>query len=141
MDNIPGQNVGKTDNCKIFIGNLSYDTTIETLADLVIQNGGEMVDSYKPAGKGFAFVTLKTPEQAQALVEALNGVEVDGRAISVSIARPKEDKPRRTFNGGGGFNRDRGGFGGGSRGGFGGDRGGDRGGFGNRDRRDSGKRW
>jgi RNA recognition motif-containing protein len=102
------------DKKKIFVGNLSYGTTMETLTETFLKFG-EIVDSYKPEGKGFAFITFSTEEQAQNAVEGMNGQEVDGRALSVSIARPKEDRPRRSFGGsgdrrgGGGFNRDRGG--------------------------------
>lgn len=117
------------DNRKLFVGNLSYGTTMETLTELFLQYG-EIEDSYKPQGKGFAFITFKTEEQAQNAIEGLNGKEVDGREIVVNVAKPKEDRPRRSFDnrGGGGFG---GGNRGGGRGGFGGGRGGDRGG--NRD--------
>lgn len=96
---------------KIFIGNLSYGTTMETLTETFLKYG-EIVDSYKPEGKGFAFITFSTEEQAQNAIEEMNGKELDGREISVSIAKPKEDRPRRSFGGdrrGGGYNRDRGG--------------------------------
>ncbi|MGA1017557.1 MAG: RNA recognition motif domain-containing protein, partial [Phycisphaerales bacterium] len=73
--------------------------------------------------RGFAFVTMSDDNAAKAAIEALNGQDVDGRAINVNEARPRTDGPR---GGGGG----RGGFGGGGgRGGFGGG-GGGRGGFG-----------
>lgn len=86
------------DNNKIFIGNVNFNTAIETLVELASQFG-EVVDSYKPQGKGFAFITFKSEEQAAAAIEGLNGKEVDGRELNVSIARPKEDRPRRDFGG------------------------------------------
>lgn len=108
------------DKKKIFIGNLPYSTTQEKLVELFSQYG-EITDSYKPAGKGFGFVTFATEEAAQAAIEAMNGQDIEGRAAVVNIAQPKSDKPRER----------RGGFGGGNRGGY--NRGGDRGGYG-RDR-------
>lgn len=108
-------------NNKLFIGNVSFDTQMQTLLDL-FSAYGEIVDSYKPQGKGFAFITFKTDESAAKAIEEMNGKEVDGRELVVNVARPKEDKPR-TFGG------NRGGFGGGSRGGSRGGFGGDRGGF------------
>ena len=88
------------DNCKIFLGNVNFNTTIEALVELASQFG-EVVDSYKPERKGFAFITFKTPEQATAAIEGLNGKEVDGRELNVSIAKPREERPRRDFNRGG----------------------------------------
>lgn len=108
------------DKKKIFIGNLSYGTTMETLTETFLKFG-EIVDSYKPEGKGFAFITFSTEEQALNAIEAMNGQELDGRALSISIAKPKEDRPRRNFGGGdrrGGYNNDRRG-GGDRRGGYG----------------------
>lgn len=109
---------------KIFIGNVAFETKIETLVEIFSQYG-EITDSYKPMGKGFAFITFKDESAVQAAIEAMNGKEVEGRELVVNVARPREERPSR-----GGFG---GGFGGGdrrpNRGGFGGDRGG-RGGFG-----------
>jgi cold-inducible RNA-binding protein len=99
------------DNKKIFVGNLSYGTTMETLTEAFLKFG-EIVDSYKPEGKGFAFITFSTEEQALNAIEGMNGVELDGRELSVSIAKPKEDRPRRSFGGSAGGDR-RGGSGGG----------------------------
>ena len=79
---------------KLFIGNVAYATKIETLVEL-FSEFGEVVESYKPEGKGFAFITYKTEEEATKGMEALNGKEVDGREIFVSVARPREERPRR----------------------------------------------
>lgn len=90
---------------KLFIGNVAYATTIETLVALFSQYG-EVVESYKPQGKGFAFITFKTAEAAQAAMEALNGKEVDGREIVVNVARPREERPRfDRQQSSGGYNR------------------------------------
>lgn len=113
------------DENKIFIGNVNFDTTIEKLVEIAAQYG-EIAESYKPVGKGFAFITFKTKEAAQAAIEGMNEMDVDGRALAVNIARPREERPRRDFG------ASRGGFGGGSRGGF--RRDDSRGGYG-RDRR------
>ncbi len=95
---------------KLFVGNVAYATDIQTLIDLFSQYG-TIIDSYKPQQKGFAFITFENAEQAAAAMEALNGKEVDGREINVSIARPKEDKPRGDYHGGN--DRRGGGYGGG----------------------------
>lgn len=81
---------------KIFIGNLSYDTTIEALVEL-FSKYGTVTDSYKPQGKGFAFITFETEEEAQAAIEAMNDQDIDGRNVTVNIARPREDKPRNNY--------------------------------------------
>ncbi len=82
---------------KLFIGNVSYDTTIETLVEL-FGKYGEIVDSYKPMRKGFAFITFKTPEEAAAAMEAMNGQVVDGREIFINLARPREERPQRNYS-------------------------------------------
>lgn len=116
-------------NPKIFVGNVAYATQIQTLVDLFSQHG-TVVDSYKPEGKGFAFITMSSPEEAQKATEALQGQEVDGRELKLSEAQPPRPRSERGgFGGGrGGFGGGRGGFGGGNRGGFGGGRGGQGGG-------------
>jgi RNA recognition motif-containing protein len=85
-----------------------------------------MMDRMTGRPRGFAFVTMSTPEEAQKAIDALHGKEFDGRALTVNVARPREERPP----GGGGGGRDRGPrreYGGGG-GGGGGGRGGDRGG-------------
>ena len=77
-----------------------------------------IMDKFSGRPRGFGFVTMETKEAAEAAIQALNGKEVDGRAMTVNEARPREERPPRSGGGGGG--------GGGFRGG-GGDRGGDRG--------------
>ncbi len=120
---------------KLYVGNMSFKTTEDELRDAFAQFG-EVTDVFiamdKMTGRprGFAFVTMDTPENAAKAAEALNGEEFGGRALTVNEARPKEDRPRGGgFGGGGGGGDRRGGYGGG------GDR---RGGFGGRDRRDGG---
>jgi RNA recognition motif-containing protein len=110
---------------KLFVGNVAYATEIQTLVDLFAQYG-TVTDSYKPQQKGYAFITFETAEQAQAALDALQGKDVDGRELNISLARPKEDRPRRDF--GGRNDRPRRDFGGNNRGGGRGgyDRGNDR---------------
>ena len=118
-------------NSKLYVGNLSFKTTDDELRAHFGQFGS-VTDTYvamdKMTGRprGFAFVTMGTPEEAKMAIEKTNGVDFGGRALQVNEARPKEERPGGGFGGGGGG---RGGFGGGERrGGFGGGRsgGGDR---------------
>lgn len=112
---------------KLYVGNLSFKTTEQALEELFATIGSVtdthlVLDRMTQRPRGFGFVTMSTAEEGQKAIEALNGKTFDGRPISVSEARPKEDRPpRRDFGGGGG------GGGGGYR-----DRGGDRGDRGDR---------
>ena len=104
---------------RLYVGNLSYSTTKETL-EKAFSAHGQVVsvnliterDTGRP--KGFAFVEMSTPAESEAAKTALNGTELDGRAINVDNAREQEQ--RRP----GGFGGSRGGYGGGSGGGYGG---------------------
>jgi cold-inducible RNA-binding protein len=116
---------------KLYVGNLSFDTTEIDLQDTFGQAGtvsevALMQDKFTGKSRGFAFVTMASAEDAQKAISLFHGKTVQGRALTVNEARPREDRsgggPRRDFGGGGG-----GGGGGGPRGGGGG--GGDRGGY------------
>ena len=97
---------------KLFVGNLSFNTTENDLQDAFAAHGtvveaNLMMDRVSGRPRGFGFVTMSTPEEAQKAIEALNGKEIDGRALTVNIARPREERPaggggRREFGGGGG---------------------------------------
>ncbi len=101
-------------NTKLFVGNLSFNTTENDLHDAFAAHGtvveaNLMVDRMSGRPRGFGFVTMSTPEEAQKAITAMNGASLDGRALTVNIARPKEDRPpggggrpRRDFGGGGG---------------------------------------
>jgi cold-inducible RNA-binding protein len=107
---------------KLFVGNLSFNTTENDLNDAFAAHGtvvetNLMMDRETGRPRGFGFVTMSTPEEAQKAIEALNGKEVDGRALTVNVARPREERAP----GGGGGGR-RGGYGGGGGGGGGGGR-------------------
>jgi cold-inducible RNA-binding protein len=113
---------------KLFVGNLSFKITENDLNDMFAAHGtvseaNLMMDRISGRPRGFGFVTMGTAEEAQAAITALNGKEIDGRAIVVNVARPREERSGGGGGGGGG-RRDYGG-GGGSRGG-GGHRGGGR---------------
>lgn len=104
---------------KLFVGNLSFNTTENELQDAFAVHGtvaevNLMVDRMTGRPRGFAFVTMSTPEEAQKAIEVMHGKDLGGRPLTVNIARPKEERP----GGGGGF----GGRGGG--GGYGGGGGG-----------------
>lgn len=104
---------------KLFVGNLSFNTTENDLQDAFAAHGtvveaNLMVDRMSGRSRGFAFVTMSTPEEAQKAIQALNGASLDGRAVTVNIARPREERPARS---GGGDRGSRGGYGGGGGGG------------------------
>lgn len=138
---------------KLYVGNLSYNTTEDQLHKLFSDFGpvasvAVITDRDTGRSKGFGFVEMENAADAQKAIEKLNNSEVDGRALTVNEARPPRE---RSFGGGGGggsrggfggdrggFGGDRGGFGGGSRGGGG--YGGDRGGRRDRDRDRGGRR-
>ena len=102
---------------KLFVGNLSFNTTENDLQDAFAAHGSVvetnlMMDRVSGRPRGFAFVTMGTPAEAQAAIDALNGRELDGRALTVNVARPREE---RSGGGGGGGGRGFGGGGGGGR--------------------------
>src|ERR1700674_21489 len=120
-------------SAKLFVGNLSFNITENDLQDAFAAHGtvveaNLMMDRATGRPRGFGFVTMSTPEEAQKAIDALHGKELAGRALTVNIARPREERPGGGGGGGGGR---RGGYGGGG-GGGGGGRGGGGGGGGPR---------
>jgi RNA recognition motif-containing protein len=107
---------------KLFVGNVDFKVTENELHDAFAAHGtvveaNVVTDRTTGRPRGFAFVTMNSPEEAQKAIDALNGKELGGRALSVNIARPREERP----GGGGGGGRGYGGGGGrGGRGGYGG---------------------
>lgn len=108
-------------NNKLFVGNLSFNTTENALHDAFSAHGNVieanlMMDRMTGRPRGFGFITMDSPESAQKAIDALNGAQLDGRALTVNIAKPREE---RTGGGGGGGGRREygGGSGGGGRGG------------------------
>ena len=90
---------------KLYVGNLSYDTTEDGLRTLFAQAGTVVsVDMIKDRDtgrmKGFAFVTMSSDEEAQSAIKMLNEKTLDDRAIRVNVARPREERPRRSSYGG-----------------------------------------
>lgn len=105
---------------KLFVGNLSYNTTENQLQDLFAAHGTVtevdlIMDKFTGRPRGFAFVTMEAKEAAEAAIKAIHGQNIDGRALTVNEARPREERAPR------------------SGGGYGGGRGGERGGGGRRD--------
>jgi RNA recognition motif-containing protein len=101
---------------KLFVGNLSFDTTENDLNDAFAAFGSVteanlMMDRTTNRPRGFAFVTMSTAEEAQKAIAGLNGKELGGRALTVNVARPREE--RTGGGGGGGGRREYGGGGGG----------------------------
>ena len=98
---------------RLFVGNLSFTTTEGDLLDLFKQAGnvtscGLVLDRTTKRSRGFAFVEMGTPEEAAKAIEMHHGKEFQGRALAVSEARPREERPRND-SGGGGPRGDRGG--------------------------------
>ncbi len=116
---------------KLFVGNLSFNTTQNDLQDAFAAFGtvtetNLMTDRETGRPRGFGFITMGTAEEAQAAIEGLHGRDFDGRALTVNVAKPREERS------GGGGGRSGGGYGGGRSGGGG--YGGGRSGGGGRDR-------
>lgn len=92
---------------KLYVGNLSFESTENDLQDLFEQHGQVdevrlMMDRMTGKSRGFAFVTINDNAHASAAMTALNGHELNGRALTVNEARPREERPRPGGGGGGG---------------------------------------
>ena len=92
-------------NNKLFVGNLSFNTTENDLQDMFAAHGSVveanlMMDRTSGRPRGFGFVTMSTPEEAGAAITALNGKNIDGRSLTVNVAKPREER-----NGGSGARR------------------------------------
>jgi RNA recognition motif-containing protein len=101
---------------KLFVGNLDFNVTENDLQDAFAAHGtvveaNLVTDRVTGRSRGFAFVTMNSPEEAQKAIDALNGTELGGRAVNVNVARPREERP----GGGGGRAYGGGGYGGGRR--------------------------
>jgi RNA recognition motif-containing protein len=94
----------------LFIGSLAYATTDDTLKAFFeqigeVESARVITDRDSGRSKGFGFVEFKNDADNQKAVDQLDGKELDGRAISVGLARPKEDRPKRDFGGSGSSDR------------------------------------
>ncbi len=115
---------------KIYVGNMSYDTTEEDLKLTceefgTVESAVIIKDKFSGEPKGFAFVEMSSKAEAQAAIDGLNGKELNGRELKVNEARPRTENFR---GGSAGFGGGKGGFGGGKGGGHGGGKGGGYGG-------------
>src|SRR5262245_40389632 len=84
-------------NTKLYVGNLSFDTSENDLRDLVgafgtVTEVNLIMDRATGRSRGFGFVTMATPEAAQAVITALGGKEVNGRTLTINEARPREER-------------------------------------------------
>jgi RNA recognition motif-containing protein len=103
-------------NNKLFVGSLSLETTENEVRDAFAAHGtvkeaNLIMDRMTNRSRGFAFVTMSTDEEAQKAIQALNGKDMGGRALAVSVAKPREERApargggRRDYGGGGGGGR------------------------------------
>ena len=97
---------------KLFVGGLSFDMTDMDLEDLFkqygeIQSARIIVDKFTGRSRGFGFVEMSSDGSAQSAIDALNGTEVKGRTINVSIAKERTDNNRGFRSSGGGFKKNR----------------------------------
>ncbi len=95
-------------NSKLYVGNLNFKTTDESLAEAfgafgTVVRASVVTDRETGRARGFGFVEMETDEAAQAAIDGLNGSSLDGRQIQVNVARPREDRGPRGGGGGGGF--------------------------------------
>ena len=107
---------------KLYVGNLSFDTTEMDLQDHFAQAGtvtetALMQDKFTGKSRGFAFVTMSSADEAQKAISQFHGQNFQNRALTVNEARPREDRPpgggggpRKSFGGGGGAGGERGGY-------------------------------
>jgi len=113
---------------KLYVGNLAYSVRDESLQQAFSQFGSVtsakvMMDRETGRSKGFGFVEMGSDAEAQAAINGMNGQALEGRAVVVNEARPREDRPGGGYGGGGGGRSGGGGYGGGG-GGYGGGGGG-----------------
>jgi cold-inducible RNA-binding protein len=93
-------------NNKLYVGNLSFNTTENDLNDLFAVHGtvveaNLMMDRDSRRPRGFGFVTMSTPEEAQTAISEMNGKSIDGRPLTVNVAKPRAERPYGAASGGG----------------------------------------
>jgi cold-inducible RNA-binding protein len=89
---------------RLYVGNLSYSTTDDSLRDAFAQAGTVasatvIVDRMSGRSKGFGFVEMSSDAEAEKAIEMWNGKDLDGRQLKVNVARPMEERPKREFRG------------------------------------------
>jgi RNA recognition motif-containing protein len=90
-------------NNKLYVGNLSYSATEETLRDTFVEYGNVVsckliIDRDTGRSKGFAFVEMSSEDEANKVIEELNGSQLEGREMKINIARPQEKRESRPRN-------------------------------------------
>jgi len=105
---------------KLYVGNLSYSVDSDSLQTLcadfgTVESARVITDRDSGRSKGFGFVEMSSPEEAEAVINELNGKQHEGRALNISIAKPQAPREGGGRGGVGGGGARRGGFGGGSR--------------------------
>jgi cold-inducible RNA-binding protein len=98
---------------RLYVGNLSFNTMEDDIRTLfskcgTVANCDLITDKFTGKSRGFAFVEMASQADADKAVAELNGKDLDGRALTVNEARPREERPRRDFGGGGGDRESRG---------------------------------
>lgn len=88
---------------KLYVGNISYQMNDQSLAEAfavagTVVSAAVITDRMSGRSKGFAFVEMSTDEEAAKAIEMFNGKEIDGRKVTVNEARPREERPARSFN-------------------------------------------
>ena len=94
-------NLSVMSDSRLFVGNLSFQTTDADLRDFLSAAGAVgtvnvMMDKFTGKSRGFAFVDMASPADAQKAVEMFHNKDLQGRALTINIARPREDRPPRT---------------------------------------------
>ncbi len=89
---------------RLFVGNLAYNTMENDLQEYFSQAGvvtsvNLMLDKFTGKSRGFAFIEMSTPEEAAKAVEMFHSKELQGRQLTVNIARPREERPPRSSGG------------------------------------------
>ena len=92
---------------KLFVGSLSWNVSDDQLRDFfaaagTVVSASVITDRDSGRSKGFGFVEMSSDDEAKKAIAELNGKELDGRAVTVNEARPREERPRNSFGGGGG---------------------------------------
>ena len=99
---------------RIYVGGLAYASTDQDLEQLFSNSGtvtsaSVVTDRYTGQSKGFGFVDMENDEEAETAIRTLNGTTLGGRTLTVNEAKPREDRPRNNYGGGGGgYNSGRG---------------------------------
>ncbi len=86
-------------NKNIYVGNLSYSVTDQQLLESfsahgAVESARVITDKFSGNSRGFGFVEMSTQEEAEKAIEVLNGSEIDGRALNVNMAKPREERSR-----------------------------------------------